>query len=103
MAKQIRLATVKATGKRFIVQQINFKTDRVHCWGSVSWVGDRASTRHQASKVFDLDDVSLASVTQTSSLVVELFKEYFEELEAANFVVAVTGKKNQVVWVKTAL
>lgn len=68
MTKTMRIATVKATGDRYLVQQITIPRDgaegRVHCWGEViatksslartreEALDQSCSTRHAGTKQF---------------------------------------------------
>lgn len=79
MAK-IRIATVKATGKKYIVQQ--WFGGKVHCWGElVSYKG--LSTKHGESKSFLEDFVTLETVDQNQSLVESLFAQAVQVKEEA--------------------
>jgi hypothetical protein len=80
--KRIRIATERATGARYVVQQVDFRAEQVHCWGGV--VAARgASTRHNGSLSFPLAAVALGEVDKTEALALELFREHAERLVAA--------------------
>lgn len=88
----VRLATVKATGRRYVVQQLDIPRDTtqptiVRCWGDV--VGYKgttarpgqdpaelgASTTHAKSIAFTRDAVDIAEVKMTGRLAHELFRQ----------------------------
>jgi hypothetical protein len=58
MATMFRIATVKATGKKYIVNYIDFRANKVVCWGEVTKrVG--LKTWHGPNKVLLLDAVEI--------------------------------------------
>lgn len=88
----VRLATVKATGRRYVVQQLTVPTilgqpTIVRCWGEV--VGYKgtvakpgqdpaelgASTSHSTSVAFTRDAVDITDVKMTGTLTHELFRQ----------------------------
>ena len=70
----IRVATVKATGKKYIVSFVDFRANKVTCWGEiVSRTG--ASTKHDGTKSFMLDAVEIAEVPKTDALLRELTQQ----------------------------
>lgn len=76
----IRIATVKATGERYVVQQIDFRSNKVHCWGElISFSGERGGSAfrktHAGSKAFLADAVTVTEVEQSEALVKELFAQ----------------------------
>ncbi len=86
--KSIRVATVKATGRRYVVQQMSFgKTDadhRVHTWGEVlSFTPSRATglicgtTKYDGTKKFAMNAVTVEEVAPT----VVLFNALFEQMK----------------------
>ena len=79
MSKMIRVATVKATGKRFVVQQLEFsKNPKAHCWGNlVEYKG--LSSKHDPSISFDLKDVEISEVPRTIQLLDALFQQTAQE------------------------
>jgi hypothetical protein len=98
----IRIAKVKANGRRYIVQQIQFARgdkggDKVHVWGEV--VGFKYDKRTErvlsykcdGSKTFLLEAVEINEVEQTESLFKELFEQAAEIRKAAGLPVAVRG------------
>jgi hypothetical protein len=86
-----RIAVVKATGDRYVVQQITFAQDpresRVHVWGEVmSYRTGRAATReealrtgasmtHAARKTFVRDAVDIIEVPHDGALARALFEQ----------------------------
>lgn len=86
-----RIATVKATGDRYIVQRLSIgATDaqtRVYVWGEVlsfktgrghtrvEQLATSASTKHGPSKAFTRDAVDIAEVDVTGNVAEELLKQ----------------------------
>lgn len=86
-----RIATVKATGDRYIVQRLSIgATDaqtRVHVWGEVvsmrtgkgytdaERLATGASTKHATSKAFVRDAVDIAEVDVTGHVAQELLAQ----------------------------
>lgn len=87
----VRIATVKSTGKRYIVQQLDFKTNRAHCWGELmSYDTKKSSRTFEGAKAFDLNEVTIAKdVPLTPKLLDELFEQSVEahkaDVEAGKF------------------
>jgi hypothetical protein len=80
----MRLAVVKATGKRYIVRKMEYT--RVRCWGEVKRVTG-FSSQHGDDKLFILDKVDILNVDRTEELLKELwmqneegYKAYLKEL-----------------------
>lgn len=75
-----RIATVKATGKKYVIQQIDFRTDRVHTWGELmSFDTKKHSRTFEGVKVFSLNEVSIQKdVPVTPALLDELFEQSLE-------------------------
>ena len=89
-----RLATVNATGKRYFVQRIDVTSEppKVHCWGELStFRGLR--TRHEGTKVFLLDAVTVADATVTPALVRELFEQMLDDKRAQGCTIRIRGRK----------
>lgn len=87
---KIRIATVRATGKRYVVSQLDFRANKAHCWGEVTEVcqnGRALQTRHDAQKTFVLDAVTIAEVDRTPELLRSLFDQRIEGLRAQGHVV----------------
>lgn len=59
MANLYRIATVKATGKKYLVNYIDFRTNKVVCWGEVT-KAKGLKTWHEPNKVFLLDAVEIS-------------------------------------------
>lgn len=80
-----RIATVTATGKRFMVQSIHFGTgatnpSKVHCWGDVvgfKFRGDQlcGPVKYDGSKTFLLEAVTIADVTRSATLMESLLEQ----------------------------
>ena len=76
--EKTRIATVKATGKRYIVDQLDFRANKAHVWGEVTSVtakGAALQTRHDGRKAFLLDAVTIAEVDRTQELLRGLFDQ----------------------------
>lgn len=90
---QIRIATVKATGRRYIVQQIDFsRTPTVHCWGEVTAVssGRRQVQGHDDSLSFPREAVEVAAVKDTAELRNSLTRQGVDFLQAQGHFVSQT-------------
>jgi hypothetical protein len=71
-----RIATVKATGRRYIIQQIDFRAGKVHCWGEVVQTHERKGTRHEGAKAFILSAVDIQNdVPYDDALMAALFEQ----------------------------
>jgi len=94
---EFRVATVKATGRRYIVQRLYLPTDgqpsKCFCWGELtSYRG--LDSKHETSKVFLLEEVSVALTPKTIGLMEELFLQNIEALRAAGAVITRTRAGN---------
>jgi hypothetical protein len=98
----VRVATVRATGKQYIVSRIAFSKNeakdpsKVFCFGEVvSYRGVNA--RHEKDQSFLLADVDLKNnVARTPALIEALFKQAIEGRRAAGHVLTTTRKGNVV-------
>ena len=76
-----RIATVKATGKKYVVLRLYLPTQasekaKCFCCGElVSFMEDTLNARHEKTKVFLLDAVEIEEVPRTRELVEELFTQ----------------------------
>lgn len=72
-----RIATVKATGKKYVVQQLDFRTNRAHCWGELMSFDTKKNYRtFEGAKAFDLNEVTITKdVALTQALLDELFNQ----------------------------
>lgn len=85
-----RIAMVKATGKKYVVQQLDFRTGRCHCWGELISFEFRKNVlvkhKYDAVHSFPLEAVSISKdVALTPDLMSELFaqaKAKYEEMIA---------------------
>lgn len=79
-----RIATVKSTGKKYVVQQLDFRTDRCHTWGELMSFDTKKHLRtFEGAKVFDLKDVSIEKdVVITTKLLDELYEQSLEAHKA---------------------
>lgn len=73
----VRIATVNKTGQRYVVQQLDFRTNRCHCWGELmSYDTKKCSRTFEGAKVFDLAEVTIAKdIPLTTKLLDELFDQ----------------------------
>lgn len=69
-----RIATVKATGERFLVQQRDLEGRKVHVHGHVTSFEEHVA-RYDGSKVFTEDAVTVEDVLVTAVLLDELFQQ----------------------------
>lgn len=96
MSNTIRIATVTATGARYVVQQISIpkrgEVGRVHCWGEVTSFSARTGTKHAGSKAFLASAVTVVEVPFSAKLMEELFDQYITSLRAKGNVV--TASRN---------
>ena len=92
MSKMIRVATVKATGKKFIVQQLEFsKNPKAHCWGNLlEYKG--LSSKHEGSISFAMKDVEISEVPRTIQLLDAMFMQTVHERRDRGHVL--TGRRN---------
>ena len=82
MNRLIRVATVKASGKKYIVQFIDFRANKVVCWGEVATFRG-LGTRHEGTKAFLLEFVEIApEAPKTDALVTELMNQMFASKRA---------------------
>ncbi len=76
--KLYRVATVKTTGKKYLVSYIDFKADKVVCWGEVTSRKGFA-TKHDGTKAFLLDVVDIApEAPRTEALMIELVNQMLD-------------------------
>ena len=85
--KDMRLATVKATGDRYVVIHFNIRAGKVTCMGECisfrttrqhtleAQLANGASTKHEARKTFAIADVTLAASSMTGRLAKELLEQ----------------------------
>lgn len=81
MPTLFRIATVKATGKKYLVNYIDFRANKVVCWGEVNKrVG--LKTWHDKSKAFLLDAVEIGPErAKDDAFVTELFDQMVQGLK----------------------
>jgi hypothetical protein len=94
---EIRVATVTATGERYLVQTLNIgatpEQSRCHCWGHVtSYRG--LSSKHDKSKAFRLDAVKIDNVRKSPALLDSLLRQYIESLRKQGYVIRTTRGGN---------
>ncbi len=84
-----RVATVKATGKRYLVSFIDFKTNKVTCHGEVTRFRGM-QTWHEGTKSFMLDSVDIApEAPKTATLLQELWAQTIESKRADGYEIEV--------------
>lgn len=78
-----RIATVKETGKRYIINRINFNTDMVYCYGElVSFKG--LKRKHAHEKSFPLEAVDIEPARINEALLSNLFDQAIDAAEAGD-------------------
>jgi hypothetical protein len=77
----VRIATVKATGERFVVNSLDFKANTARCWGQVVACAGARTTHEAGGPVFALSDVSVESVARTNALAIKLFEQTMRSRE----------------------
>lgn len=82
MATLFRIATVKATGKKYLVSYIDFRANKVVCWGEVTKrVG--LKTWHGPNKAFLLEAVEIGPErAKDDAFVRELVTQMLDGLKA---------------------
>ena len=101
--KMIRIATVKATGDKYIVtncscvynpdKTLNVDLSKVHCWGELSAFRN-LSSKHDGTKTFLERAVTITDVEKTVPLMKELFEQGLRALQAKGFIIGRTRKGN---------
>jgi hypothetical protein len=77
MSRLCRVATVKATGKKYLVSYVDFRANKVVCWGELATFRG-LGTRHEGTKAFLLEFVEIsAEMPKTEALVTELMNQTF--------------------------
>lgn len=103
----VRIATVLATGRRFIVNYLDTRgaggRGIAHCWGEVERV--RPKTRrghvvgyvrcHGAPKKFILDKVRIEEIPNVHDLSLELFEEYIQSLRDQGYRITRKGRRHK--------
>ena len=86
----VRIATVKATGERFIVQRLYIAADakdsKCFTWGQLTSYKGLAS-KHAPSKTFLLSAVEIKEVRKTPALLAELMEQHVKDLETRGAIV----------------
>jgi len=91
--ERVRIATVKATGKKYMVLSMRFpKTEEaptVTCWGDVYQVNG-LKTRHQGHcKIFLKEEVDVVEVPRTKDVLRRLLRQYLRELKDEGYDVTI--------------
>jgi hypothetical protein len=89
--KQERIATVKATGEKYVVQQMDLRTNKVHTWGELMRfdTSGRQATLFEGVKSFPLEAVT---ITKDVFLTLDVLNELFEQSKRAHAEAIATGK-----------
>ncbi len=90
---EVRIATVKATNARYIVQSLDFRANVARCWGEVVKFSG-VTAKHGESKSFKLDAVEVAMVPRTPELMSDLFEQCLDDLERRGAIVHRTRRGN---------
>lgn len=98
-----RIATVRKTGKRYLVQQVRFDdrreegvADRVYCWGEVVEVRGLRRTHRAGGPIFFLSDVDVAEVVVDELLLQDLFEQTLAGEREAGATITAKGRKNRI-------
>lgn len=113
MSEPIRVATVKATGRKYIVQSLDMPRSRagdiideqikVYCWGEVIRYRGLES-KHQGIKCFLRSGVDIAEVPKTEWLLKELFIQMLDERrERGTVIVASKSGRTNTIYGNAAL
>lgn len=91
----VRVATVRETGRRYIVLTLNLRDERIALRGEVT-KGRGAKSWHAPSFWLDLADVDLTTdVPKTEALVGELFEETVQARRAVGALHRETGRRHR--------
>ena len=72
--KNVRIARNRRNGRKYIVQQIDFRTNFVHTWGEVVlYDTKRGTVKHDGQLSHHLCDMDIVEVPLTRELLDELF------------------------------
>ena len=92
--KKERLATVKATGRKYFVLYIDFGAEPiVHCWGEVSRYKNLKTYHQKGRQRFKLSDVVIEEVIKDEGLVEELFEQYLRQLKNKGLLITEAGRR----------
>jgi len=96
--RTVRIATVRATGRRYVVAHIDFSTDDAGvavCYGDVV-SGRGGHWKHGGTLRFPVADVAVATVPRTDGLFCELFEQSVAAREANGSIVRRTRGGNAI-------
>lgn len=101
MVKVERIATVKATGKRYVVQQLDLRQDVCHCWSELVKFefknGKLIKAQFENPIAFPLKDVAIKDAVLTVDVLDELFEQtktkYAAEIEAGKLKVHASRRR----------
>lgn len=80
-----RIATVKATGKKYLVNYLDFRANKAVCWGEVTKARG-LKTWHGPNKVFLLDAVEIGpEQPKTQAFVDSLFMQCIDSKVAEGY------------------
>lgn len=74
-----RIATVRRTGERYLVQQVNLDRNLVFCWAHLTGTGygpKKEQVQLEGSVSFPRGDVHLETVRLTTGIALDLFEQY---------------------------
>lgn len=91
--KTIRIATVTATGHRFLVNSIDFRSEKALLWGQVT-AARGVNTTHEKAFYVALAEVTITEEPKTEQLVRALWLQYHDSLRAKGHEVWLSGRKN---------
>ena len=95
----VRIATVKATQKRYMV--LTLRHCMVHVYGDV-YHAKGLTTRHQAAIKFQRDEVDIEEVRYTRSLLKQLLRQHLRGLRDKGYEVTMgLTKKGEVTYTAT--
>ncbi len=81
MVKLFRIATVKVTGKKYLVNYLDFRTNKAICWGEVTKI-EGLKTWHDKPEKFSLNEVELGpEQVKTSAFLSQLFQQTVDGLK----------------------
>lgn len=98
MPKTRRLATIKATGRQYLVSHIEVgkKYTKVHCWGEVTKFRFPGTHYHGQTKAFIREAVEITEVTANEELLSRLFRQFINGQIADGFEIYGAGSRRPV-------
>jgi hypothetical protein len=97
MNQTVRVATVLATGRRYLVVRLSFNgVALVHCCGEVVGYRGARATVARGGKTYAREQVELHDLPATAATMRALAEETIAAHRAAGHVVTVSGRRRQV-------